>query len=112
MMLLILHLQTQSQPTDIWQDPIALAWIAIAVAVIIGVIGVAAAIFAAMYPVRKQQRKIEFLRVSDAPIVTLNKTLASRIQILLDGKPAEHARLCVIEVRNTRNTVRSEDYFE
>jgi hypothetical protein len=112
MTLLLLLLQTLSLPPDIWHDPIALALIAIGVAAVIGVAGVVATILAAIYPVRKQQRKIEFWHVSEAPIATLNETLASRIQVLLDGKPAEHARLRVIEVRNTGNTVRSEDYFE
>lgn len=84
----------------------------IVVAIIFGVAGLAVGVFAAIYPVRKQRREIEYWQVSDAPIVTLNDTMASRIQVLLDGKPAEHARLRVIEVRNIGNTVRSEDYFE
>lgn len=101
-----------SSPPDIWHDANALTLMGIVVAIIFGVAGLIVGIFAVIYPIRNQKRKIEWWCVSEAPVVTFDKTMTSRIQVLLDGKPAEHTRLRVIEVKNTGNTVRSEDYFE
>ncbi len=99
-------------PPDIWHDANALTLISIAVAIVFGIAGFSVGIFAAIYPVRRQRRKLEYWRVSDAPIVTVHETMGKKIQVLLNGKSSEQIRLYVIEVKNRENTVRSEDYFE
>lgn len=110
-MLLTLVLHPVSSQSDIWHDPYAPAWIGI----MLGIIAIAVAIWSAMYQVRKQREKkeITYQRISEAPIVTVNNDIASRVEVLLDGKPAKEVRLVVFEVKNVGySAVKGEDYFE
>ena len=108
---LTLVFQTISSQSDIWQDPYAPAWIGI----IVGAVGIAVAIWAAMYQVRKQRikREIIYQKISEAPIVTVNNDIATRVEVLVDGKPAKGVWLLVFEVKNVESgAVKGEDYFE
>ncbi len=108
---LTLVLQSVSPQPDIWHDPLLLTALGIIATLLAGLIGA----FAAYWIYRKQQvkKEITYQRISEAPIVTVNKDVASRVDVLLDGKPTKGVRLLVFEVKNVGSSaVKGEDYFE
>src|SRR5438309_661324 len=100
-----------AQPPDIWHDPNALTLMGIGA----GILGAIATIGAAIYTVRQGRikRRIEYQVVSDTPIVTVDSTMAGKVQILFNGQSAETTRVLVLKVRNVGNSsIHKEDYFE
>jgi hypothetical protein len=108
---LTLIVQTISSQLGIWDNPYTVAWLGI----VVGVFGIAVAIWAAVYQVQKQRVKKELIyqKISEAPIVTVNSDVASRVEVLLDGKSAKGVRLLVFAVKNVGSgAVTVKDYFE
>lgn len=83
--------------------------IGVLVAIVLGTI----AIVAAFMQIKKAHRRkiIAYDIVSDAPIVTINDEIKSRVKILLDNNLIEDARLVVIELLNAGDApIQNTDY--
>lgn len=99
------------QPPDIWHDSNVLALMGIGV----GILGVLATVGATLYTVRqaRTKRRIDYQIVSDTPIVTVNSTVAGKVQVLFNGQLAEKTRVLVLKISNIGNSsIHKEDYFE
>jgi hypothetical protein len=64
---------------------------------------------------RKQRikKEISYQIISDAPIASINKEVADRVEVTFDGKPVKDMSLLVLKIWNSGNVaVKTEDYFE
>lgn len=94
--------------SSVWQF---LSGIGAIIAIPIAVIATIIAFLA--YRQQHQRKEITYEIVSDAPIISVNKALEGRIEILLDKNPVKNARLLIMNLRNSGNvSIRHEDYFE
>lgn len=85
----------------------------------LGGVGAIVAIPIALIPVfltsRQQQnrRELSYQIVSNAPIVSVNKALEKRVEVLLDKKAVKGARLLVIKVWNSSQlSIKPTDYVD
>ncbi|HWS85201.1 MAG TPA: hypothetical protein VN207_13180 [Ktedonobacteraceae bacterium] len=66
-----------------------------------------------IYQRQRSKKEISYQIVSDAPVLSIDQALASRVKIELDGKPVKEVTLVVFKVSNTGNTaVDDKDYKE
>jgi hypothetical protein len=100
-----------TQPTDIWHDPLFLGILGVVSTILAGLLGVGIT----YYVYRRQRRKKEltYQIVSDAPIADIDPSISSRVKLSLDGKPVENVSLVVLKLWNSGNAaVKREDYDE
>jgi predicted histidine transporter YuiF (NhaC family) len=112
--------------TDILNNANALALIAIIVTIVFGFFTIVATIWAVVYSIRKQRelqreqqreqqvrKEVTYEVISDAPIMSVDRSVANKVQVLLGGQPPIDIRQVVIEVSNTGNiSIKSKDYLD
>jgi hypothetical protein len=102
-----------STPPDIWHDPNAIGLMGVAV----GVVGIIVATLMTIYAVRQGRirRRLEYQILSNAPILTLNATVADHVEIdiRVKGVSAKDAHLMVVSLKNTgKVSIHPDEYFE
>jgi len=109
---MLLDLLASQLPTDFWHDPFLLTMLAIVATLLAGVIGAIVAYW--VYRAQRSKREITYQVISDAPVINIDKAVADRVTITLDGDPVTtEVRLVVLKLWNSGNTaVRREDYDE
>jgi hypothetical protein len=102
-----------SDPTtsDLWHDP-AFQFIVNAIIAILAII-VASIVSIGIYRRQQNRKEITCQVISDASVVTVDKALEHRIDIIIDEKSVRNVTLAIIRVENTGNVaVDDEDYKE
>ena len=64
-----------------------------------------------LFILQSQRKEIEYQILSSAPVINFNDSMKGRLQILLDGKPAQDVYLILVKISNSGNApVVSSDY--
>lgn len=101
----------ETQPADIWHDPLFLTILGIAATLLAGIIGAIVAYW--IYRRQRSKKEITYQVISDAPIANINKEVKDRVKILFDGNPVEDINLLVLKVWNPgRVAVKRDDFDE
>jgi hypothetical protein len=100
---------------DFWHDPfgqfIATNAVTFISTIIAAIIGGVIAIW--IYRKQRSKKEISYQIVSDAPVLSIDQTLASRVKIELDGNPVKEVTLVVFKISNTgKAAVDDKDYKE
>src|SRR5689334_12225079 len=113
-MLLNLFMYAPQLPTS--TNPLQDAgWVGIGVTFIIGVATIVTTIVITIWAVRKQRatREIMYQVVSDAPVVSIDKTVKDEVEVRIKGKVVNNARLLVLKVWNAGDiAIKQNDYYE
>jgi hypothetical protein len=108
---MILALLLDTPPSDILQNPAVNFFTTNGIAIL----AIIVSIIVAVWSIRKQRTKkeISYQVVSDAPVISIKKDVASRVEIKLDGNLVKEVTLAVIKVSNTGNTaIKKDDHDE
>lgn len=98
-------------PTDIWHDPLFLGLLGAVSTVLAGLLGVAITYY--VYRRQRSKKELTYQIVSDAPIASIDPSVASRVRLSIDGKQVESASQVVLKLWNSGNVaVKPEDYDE
>src|SRR5260370_33571050 len=102
-------------PADFWHDTfgqfITTNAVTFGSSLIAALIGAGIAIW--IYQKQRSKKEISYEIVSDAPVLSIDQKLASRVKIELDGNLVKEVTLVVFRVSNTGNTaVDDKDYKE
>ena len=102
-------LSTPPPSTSFWQDPAG--WVGVGVTILVGIATILITIWTVY--VQRNQKRIMYQVISDAPIASINKVVKDRVKILFDGNPVEDMDLLVLKVWNPgRIAVRRDDFDE
>jgi hypothetical protein len=113
-MLLNIFLNTPPSPPS--TNPLLDAgWVGVGVTILIGIATIVTTIVITVWAVRKQRNKKEIMYqvISDAPLVSINEVVRDKVEIRLEGKVVNNARLLVLKVWNSGNmAIKRDDYDE
>lgn len=100
-----------TQPTDIWHDPLFQFGTNVAITVLAIVVSSFVSIW--IYRRQRSKKEISYQIISDAPVISVDQKIAPQVEIKLDGKVVKDVTLAVIKVWNSGNmAVKRDDYDE
>lgn len=90
-------------------DPFWQFIIYIGVTLFVGIITVVISIL--LYRKQRRRKLLTYQIVSDTPVLSAERELADKVQVLFNGKPVDDARLVVLRLWNAGNeSIKTEDY--
>ncbi len=108
---MLFNVLLDTQPLDIWHDTVFQLIVVVIATLFSAFIGGAIAIW--VYRRQKSRKEITYQVVSDAPIASINQTVADKVEIRFDGHPIKEAHILVLKVWNSGNVaVKRDDYEE
>src|SRR6266581_2805639 len=97
------------QAYDFLHDPFWQFVISVLVAFTLGIVALVITIW--IYRKQRTQKVISYAVISDAPIASINKEVADKVEIRFDGQPVQDLSLLVLKIWNSGNVaVKSGDY--
>src|SRR5689334_4396632 len=100
------------KPTNPLPD---VGWVGIVVAIIIGIATIVSTVVITIWAVRKQRGKktIMYQVVSDAPVISMDKSVQDKFEVRLNGIVVHNARLLVLKLWNSGDiAIKQDDYDE
>jgi len=89
------------QPYDIWRDPVW-QFIGALAAILFGVVAVVSLIIAVKaYRLQNKRKELTYQIEVDTPLVSVDKTLKSDVEIRYRGNVVENVRLVLIKIWNS-----------
>src|SRR6266480_4745784 len=116
-MLFYLAYRLAGQPPDIWHDPNSIGLMGLGISIAAVIIGTVVAIVIGIYQVRqgRVRRKLVYQTLSNAPLVSVNSTVADQVEIdvHVKGTLVKNAHLLIVNIKNAgKASIHSSDYFE
>jgi glycerol uptake facilitator-like aquaporin len=99
-----------TQPTDIWHDPLYLTILGIAATLLAAIIGAVVAYWIYRGQTRKE---LSYEVITLTPILSVREEVKDRIQVLFNNKNISNVQLAILRVWNSGNIpITSSDYVE